>query len=112
MKENINAQVLTVYIGESDHWKGGPLYAAIVDQLKDIGIAGVTVFHGVEGFGTSGKLHTSRFEVLFQHLPIVVQAVDIPDNIQRALDILDGMLTEATVTVQDVRAIHYTKSPA
>ena len=112
MKQQIKAQELTIYIGESDHWKGSPLYAVIVSKLKENGIAGVTVLHGVEGFGSSGKLHTERFEVLFQQMPIVIQAVDIPERITVALAILDELLTEALVTVHDVVAIRYIKDPA
>jgi len=111
MKHQVSAQQLTIYIGESDQWKGGPLYAALVARLKESGIAGVTVLHGVEGFGSSGKLHTARFEVLFQQMPMVVQAVDIPERITVALAVLDEMLTEALVTVQDVQAIRYIKDP-
>jgi PII-like signaling protein len=111
MKQQTSAQVLNIYIGESDHYKGGPLYAAIVTHLKERGIAGVTVFHGVEGFGSSGKLHTARFEVLFQGLPIVVQAVDTAEHISQALEVLDELLTEALVTIHDVQAIRYSKEP-
>jgi len=111
MKQQISAQVLTIYIGESDHYKGGPLYAAVVARLKENGIAGVTVLHGIEGFGAHGQLHTARFEVLFQGLPILIQAVDIPERITTVLALLDEMLTEALVTVHDVQAIRYMKDP-
>ena len=112
MKQQTKAQELTIYIGESDHWKGSPLYAVIVNKLKEIGVAGVTVLHGVEGFGSSGKLHTDRFEVLFQQMPVVIHAVDAPERIAVALAVLDELLTEALVTVQDVQAIRYIKDPA
>ena len=87
----------------------GPLYAALVDALKAAGLAGVTVLHGVEGYGTHRRVHTERIEVLFQGLPVLVQAVDAPDKIAAVFPLLDEMLAEALVTVQAVQAIRYGK---
>lgn len=110
MKEEFAAQVLRVYVSEDDTWHGGRLYAAVVERLKEAGIAGVTVLHGIEGYGAKGRLHTERIEVLFQGLPIVIEAVDAPERIEAALPRLDEMLAEALVTVHDVQAIRYRKS--
>jgi PII-like signaling protein len=109
MKEAFSAQLLTVYVSEDDTWHGGPLYAAVVERLKEAGIAGVTVLHGIEGYGAHFKLHTERIEVLFQGLPMLIEAVDTPERIQAALPRLDEILTEALVTVQDIRAIRHRK---
>lgn len=111
MKQQFEAQVLTIYVGESDHRHGGSLYAEIVAVLKENGIAGVTVLHGIEGYGAHRQLHTTRLEVLFQGLPIMVQAVDTPEHISTALALLDALLTESLVTVSDVHAIRYYKEP-
>ncbi len=107
MRRQSKAQVLTVYVGEQDTWHGKPLYAAIVTRLKEAGIAGVTVLRGVEGYGAHHKIHTARIEVLFQGLPILIEAVDLEERIQAALPLLDDMLTEGLVTVTDVTAITY-----
>lgn len=111
MRQETDAQVLRVYIGEDDHWHSGLLYPAIVEKLKEAGIAGVTVMRGIEGFGSHSRLHTARIDALFQGLPMVIEAVDIPERIAAALALLDEMLVEGTVTVQDVKAIHYMKEP-
>lgn len=107
MKQQFSAQVWTVYVGEEDQWQGGPLYAAVVERLKGAGIAGVTVLHGVEGYGAHRRVHTQRIEVLFQGLPLVIEAVDTPERIA-ALPLLDGMISEGLVTLYDVQAIRYT----
>ena len=107
MKQEFPAQVLKIYVGEQDHWNGKPLYAALVERLKQAGIAGVTVLHGIEGYGASGRLHTDRIEVLFEGLPLVIEAVDTPEKIAAALPLLDEMLTQALVTLRDVTAIVY-----
>lgn len=111
MKHQVHAQVLTIYIGEDDKWGTGLLYPAIVERLLELGVAGVTVIHGSEGFGSHHKLHTARFESLFQALPMVIEAVDIPDRIALILSALDEMVAEGLITIQEVEAIRYSKEP-
>ena len=48
MKE---AEVLRIFIGESDKYEGRPLYEAIVHEARQRGLAGATVLRGVLGFG-------------------------------------------------------------
>ena len=54
------ALLARIYIGESDHLDGRPLYEAIVGLLRERGIAGATVLRGIEGYGRAARLHTSR----------------------------------------------------
>ena len=39
------------------------------------GIAGATVLHGIEGYGPSRRIHTSRILDLSQDLPVVIIAI-------------------------------------
>jgi PII-like signaling protein len=110
MKQEMAAQELRVYVGEQDHYHGTPLYAVVVDRLKQAGIAGVTVLRGTEGYGAHKQLHTDRIEVLFAGLPVVIEAVDSAERIHSALTRLDEIIEEGLVTLQDVRAIRYKKN--
>lgn len=107
MRKQCKAQIVTIYVGEQDVWHGRPLYAALVTRLQELGIAGVTVLRGVEGYGTHHQIHTARIEVLSQSLPIIVEAVDLPERIAATLPALDDMIGEGLVTLQDVTAITY-----
>jgi PII-like signaling protein len=111
MRTQIKAQALRIYIGEQDQYHGGLLYSEIVRKFREIGIAGVTVFHGIEGYGDHGKLHTSRIEVLFQGLPIVVEAIDRPERINFALATVEDMVNDAFVTVIDINAYRFHNEP-
>jgi PII-like signaling protein len=111
MKNQTPAQVLRIYLGEEDRAHGAPLYAEVVMRLKELGIAGVTVYHGREGYGAHRQLHTGRLESLFFDLPIIIEAVDVSERIKIALAALDDMITEGLVTVQEVEAIRYMKDP-
>jgi PII-like signaling protein len=63
MKRESTAILLRIFIGESDHYKGKPLYMHIVEMLKAEGIAGATVFRGIIGFGKHSLIHTTLYYV-------------------------------------------------
>ena len=103
------AQRLTLYIGESDRWQGRPLYAALLERLKQEGLAGATVTRGVAGFGAhSRSIHTASILRLSEDLPLVIEIIDSPAQIARALEVTSGMLREGLVTLEDVEVIAYT----
>jgi len=54
------SDTLRIYIGESDTWHGKPLHMAILLMAREKGMAGATVFKGVEGFGANSRIHTSN----------------------------------------------------
>jgi len=65
------AKRLTVFVGESDHYHHRPLYAEVVHRAHKAGLAGASVLRGVEGFGASQHVHTSRILSLSEDLPVV-----------------------------------------
>jgi hypothetical protein len=100
-------QLLRIFIGESDHWKGQPLHQAIVRLFRESGLAGATVIRGVEGFGASSRVHTTRLLQLSQDLPLVIEAVDTEEHIADLLPRLDEMVAEGMMTLERVHVITY-----
>ena len=70
------ALLVRIYIGESDHVDGKPAYDVIVRLLRERGIRGASVFRGLEGYGRSSRVHTTRILALSEDLPILIEAVD------------------------------------
>jgi hypothetical protein len=103
-------KLVRIFIGESDTWHGKPLYSAIVQRVREEGLAGATVVRGIEGFGADSHLHTSRILRLSEDLPIVVEIVDTEEHINRVLPLLDEMVTEGMVTVESVHIVSYRAS--
>ncbi len=101
------AKIIRIYIGDSDRWHGKPLYAAIVQRAHDMGMAGATVLHGLEGFGATSRIHTSRLLDLAQDLPVVIDIVDKPERIAAFLPTLEEMVGEGLITVTDTEVVHY-----
>jgi PII-like signaling protein len=99
--------LLRIFVGESDQWNHQPLYHAIVELLRSEKLAGATVVHGIEGFGASSHLHTSRILRLSEDLPVVIEAVDTEANIQRVLPKLDEMVRDGMLTTEKVHVVSY-----
>lgn len=107
MKLEGEGRLLRIYIGESDHWHGKPLYEAIVERVRSEGLAGATVVRGIEGFGKASRVHTTRILRLSADLPILIEIVDTDEQIDRILPILDEMVDEGLVTLEKVHVIAY-----
>jgi PII-like signaling protein len=100
-------QLLRIFVGESDHWQGRPLYEAIVMAAREQGLAGATVLRGLEGFGANSRIHTVKVLRLSEDLPIIVELVDRSDRIAAFLPTLDQMVTEGLVTLEKVNILLY-----
>ncbi|MBS9533437.1 DUF190 domain-containing protein [Mycobacterium sp. M1] len=99
---------LTVYVGESDTWHRKPLYTEIVHRAQRAGLAGASVFRGVEGYGASSTIHTTRLLSMSEDLPVSVVVIDSPDRIRAFLPQLDELITEGLITLDEVEVVRYT----
>ena len=93
---------LTVYLGETDRWHHHPLYTEIVHRAHAAGLAGATVLRGVEGFGRSSRIHTTRILSLSEDLPVVVVIVDTDEKVRAFLPQLDELVPEGLVVLDRV----------
>ncbi|GAA3120260.1 DUF190 domain-containing protein [Streptomyces rectiviolaceus] len=98
---------VTVFIGETDLWHRKPVYSEIVHRARKAGLAGASVFRGIEGFGASSLIHTQRLLSLSDDLPVAVVIVDDEDKIRAFLPQLDELVTEGLVILDDCEVIRY-----
>jgi uncharacterized protein len=101
------AELLRIFMGESDHYHGRPLYESIVLEARKRGMAGATVLRGIMGFGAHSRMHTAKILRLSEDLPIVVEIVDNPERIAAFLPELDHMIQEGLITLERARVIAY-----
>lgn len=111
MKLEGSGLLVRIYLGESDTLHGRPLYQAILERLRERGLAGATVLRGIEGFGAKQHLHSTRILSLSEDLPILVEAVDTEEKIRGVLPELDEMLSDGLITLEKVEVISYRASP-
>ena len=98
---------LTVLVDDTDTWHHKPLSTEIVHRAHRAGLAGASVFHGVEGFGASSLIHTTRLLSMADDLPVAVVIVDTPERVRAFLPQLDDLGIEGLVTVDEVEIIRY-----
>ncbi|MDI9833154.1 MULTISPECIES: DUF190 domain-containing protein [unclassified Streptomyces] len=99
---------LTVLVGEHDTCHHRPLYSEIVHRAHRAGLAGASVFRGIEGFGSSSMIHTSRLLSLSEDMPVAVVIVDTEERVRAFLPQLDDIVTEGLVTLDACEAVRYT----
>jgi uncharacterized protein len=112
MKLPSEAELLRIFIGESDKHGGRPLYEVIVEEARRRGMAGATVLRGTLGFGAHSRIHTAHVLRLSEDLPIIIEVVDSRENIAAFLPELDTLMAEGLVTLERVRLITYRPSKA
>ncbi|MDQ1482511.1 MAG: uncharacterized protein QOF35_587 [Actinomycetota bacterium] len=101
------AQRLTIIVSDSSHWHHKPVFTEIVHRAHNAGLAGATVLHGVEGFGATSVIHTTRILSLSEDLPVVIIIVDSHDRIAAFLPQLDELVSEGLVILDDCEVIRY-----
>jgi PII-like signaling protein len=102
-----HGQMLRIYLGENDTWHGRSLYQQIVERARKQRLAGVTVLHGICGFGASSKVHSARTGRVRQDIPVVIEIADSEDRLRAFLPVLDEMLSGGLVTLEGAGLISY-----
>jgi PII-like signaling protein len=88
-------KLLRIFIGEEDQLRHKPLYEALVQKAREMGMAGATVLRGVESFGAASVVHTAKILGLSEDLPFVVELVDTEEKIDAFIKAAGEMLEQA-----------------
>lgn len=110
MREQFPAKMLRIHFMEADRWQDESLYAAIVAKCRELGLAGATVFRGLEGFGASARIHHSHSLSISRNDPVMVSIIDTEDQIQKLLPHLDSMIVGGLIAMSSVEVIRYSRS--
>jgi PII-like signaling protein len=106
-KREGKAKLMRIYIGENDKWHDKPLYQALVESLRANDIAGVTVYHGILGYGANRRIHQQTALNLSHDRPIMLSIVEIEEKLRAFLPVLDDMVKQGLVVLSDVDIIKY-----
>lgn len=107
MHTTFSAVRMTIHLHGSESWHHRPLAAEIVHRAHQFGLAGASVFHGIEGFGSSAVVHTGHAMSISDELPVVIVIVDVPEKIEAFLPKLEGVIDHGMITWDEVTAISY-----
>lgn len=109
MKEQFQARMLRIHFGEDDKWQDKPLHEAIVAVCLQLGIEGATVYRGIEGYGTSTRIHHASHWTLSKDAPIMVSIIDSEEQIELLLPHLDRMVAEGLIAMSRVDVIRLSR---
>jgi PII-like signaling protein len=101
------AQLVRIYVGESDRWRGKPLHEALVEAMRANDIAGVTVYRGILGYGAHRRAHQEKPLALSRDASILLSVVDTAEKLQAFLPLVEQMVEEGLVVLSDVDIIKY-----
>lgn len=110
MKDQFEARMLRIHFGEGDKWKGKPLHEAIVAKCQELGLAGAIVYRGIEGYGTSTRIHHASHWKFSKDAPIMVSIIDREEQINKLIPHLDAMVEEGLIAMSRVDVIRLSRS--
>jgi uncharacterized protein len=105
------ARRLMVILDEDACFGRTPLYIEIVQRGRRAGLAGASVFRGIEGFGSSCQIHTSRILSLAENLPAMIVIIDTAEKIEAFLPQLSEIGVRGIVALDDVELAHPGRIP-
>jgi PII-like signaling protein len=111
MKEQFSARMLRIHFGEDDRWHGKPLHEAIVAKCKELDIAEVIVFRGIEGYGGGTRIRRTSHWSFSKDAPIQLSIIDAEERIAALIPFLDEMVEEGMVAASPVEVIRYSRPP-
>ena len=94
--------LMRIFVGESDKYDGKPLYEALLEKLRERGLAGATVLHAVAGFTGRGRVKTATLVDAGGKLPLVLTFVDTADHVDRVLPKVKEMAGHRLIVRENV----------
>lgn len=106
-----SGQLLRIFIGEDDRLDGRPLYEAILQSAREMGLGGGTVLRGIAGYGAASIVHTTRILRLSHDLPVVIEIVESRETLQTFIERVEKMIDRADcgalITIEKAEVIRY-----
>ena len=102
------AKLMRIFVGENDKWRGQPLHKALIESMRANDIAGVTVYHGILGYGANRRIHKDSALHLSHDRPIMLSVIDTEEKLRAYAPVLDQMVQQGLVVLSDVDIIKYT----
>lgn len=96
-----------IYFGESDHYEGKALHAALLEFLRREGAAGATIVRGLSGFGAHSRIHTAKIVEISFDLPLRLEWVDQLETVERLMPQVRRMVDDGLITIEEVDVVQY-----
>jgi PII-like signaling protein len=105
MLQKGTAKKVTIFVNEDTQHHFGSLFDAILEFLRHKGVSGATATRAVAGFGAHHVMHTTKIEVLTEHLPIRIEFIESAQKVDEIMPTLYDMVTDGVIEVQDTNVV-------
>jgi PII-like signaling protein len=102
--------LLRLILSESRTHDHQPLFRRLLGLLREEGLAGATLLKGIAGFGHDHRIHTTNIEAIAEGLPIVIEVVDTPQQVERVLPKLEALMIGGVIMIERAHVIRYANS--
>jgi PII-like signaling protein len=99
------AKKVTICVNEDTQHHFGPLSDAILNFLLHKGVSGATATRAMAGFGAHQVMHTTKIEVLTEHLPVRIEFIESAAKVDELMPALYDIVTDGVIEVQDTHVV-------
>jgi uncharacterized protein len=100
-----------VFFSEDDRVAHHGLDRALLERAREDGVAGATVWRGIEGFGSSGRVRTARFPDAMTGLPLALELIDTAEQIEAFMPVIAELAPGSVVTREQVEMTRFGPRP-
>ena len=105
MLQKGTAKKVTIFVNEDTQHHFASLCDSILTFLLHKGVSGATATRAMAGFGAHQVMHTTKTEVLAEHLPIRIEFIESAAKVDELMPTLYDMVTDGVIEVQDTNVI-------
>jgi len=99
------AKKVTIFVNEDTQHHLSTLCDSILTFLLHKGVSGATATRAMAGFGAHHVMHTTKIEVLTEHLPIRIEFIESAEKVDELTPTLYDMVTDGVIEVQDSQVV-------
>lgn len=105
MLQKGTAKKVTIYVNEDTQHHFVSLCDSILTFLLHKGVSGATATRAMAGFGAHQVMHTTKIEVLTEHLPIRIEFIESAEKVDELMPTLYDMVNDGVIEVQDTNVV-------
>jgi PII-like signaling protein len=105
MLQKGTAKKVTIFVNQDTQHHFVSLCDSILTFLLHKGVSGATATRAVAGFGARRVMHTTKVEVLAEHLPIRIEFIESAAKVDELMPALYDMVTDGVIEVQDTNVV-------
>ena len=105
MLQKGTAKKVTIFVNEDTQHHFSSLCDSILTFLLHKGVSGATATRAMAGFGGHQVMHTTKIEVLTEHLPIRIEFIESAEKVDELMPTLYDMVIDGVIEVHDTQVV-------